>query len=242
MLPATATTALSVNTCRTSRPRLPPTAVRMANSRWRAAPCDSISPATLTHAMRSTSVTAVAMIDSAGRRPASCRRPAGRACTTGAPPLPKKKSVSRWLGAARAAAVPSASTCASVTPAFTRASAVNTNGPAGEGASGMTYGIQHRTSGSGNPNPGGITPTMVCGVPSSDSVRPTTSRRAAKRSRHSPSLMSTTGAPPSRASSCASNRPRAGATPRVPSTRGEIRAPGSLTFSASNRAVNSASP
>ena len=42
--PAMTMTALSVNSCRTMRTRLPPTAVRMASSRCRATPCDRIRP------------------------------------------------------------------------------------------------------------------------------------------------------------------------------------------------------
>ena len=71
------------------------------------------------------------MIDSAGRAAAVMSSTSGRAWTTTGPPLPKKNSVSRCLGAARAIAVPSASTCASVTPGFSRASAVKAAAPVG---------------------------------------------------------------------------------------------------------------
>ncbi len=128
-LPAIENTALSVNSCRTIRARLPPTAARMASSRCRVTPRESRRFVTLAHAIRSTSATATARTDNAGRAGAVMSSTSARACTTTGPPLPKKNSVSRCLGAARAAAVPSASACASVTPGFSRASAVKTVAP-----------------------------------------------------------------------------------------------------------------
>ena len=98
---ATANTALSVNNCRTIRPRLAPTAARIASSRCRVTPRDSSRLATFAHAISNTSATATAMIDSAGRAAAVMSSTSGRAWTTTGPPLPKKNSVSRCLGAAR---------------------------------------------------------------------------------------------------------------------------------------------
>ena len=143
MLPAIATTAFSVNSWRAIRARLPPTAARIASSRCRVRPRESRRLVTFAHEITSTSATATARTDNAGRAGAVMSSASARACTITGPPLPKKSSVSRCRGAALAAAVPSASAWASVAPGFSRATAVNTIVPAGASAArGITYGSQ----------------------------------------------------------------------------------------------------
>ncbi len=89
-LPATGISALSVNSCRASRARVPPRAARIASSRWRATPRERSRLATLAHAISRTSAAAAATIESAGRAFTVMSSPSGRACTTGGPPFPKK--------------------------------------------------------------------------------------------------------------------------------------------------------
>ena len=231
-LPATAMSELSVNSCRTSRARVPPIAARIASSRCRATLRDRSRLATLAHAISRTSAAAAATIDSAGRAVTVMSSPSGRACTAGAPPVPKKNSVELCRGAARAAAVPSASACATVTPGLSRPSAVNTIGPASAaGDSGIAYGTQKRTPGSGNANAEGMTPTMVCAMPSMTIAAPSAPAGDPDRSRASASLTITTGAADWRSSSGVKKRPLAGATPSVLSTVEETRAPAIFTCS-----------
>ncbi len=124
--PAADRTRLSVRSCRTSRVRLPPSAARIVNSRWRAAPRESSRFAMFAQAMSSTRATALASTRIAGRTVSVRSSTSGRARTTTAPPRPKKNSVDGGRGMLRAAAVPSASACAAVMPVRSRPSVVNT--------------------------------------------------------------------------------------------------------------------
>ncbi len=94
---------------------------------------------------------------------------------------------------------------------------------------------------SGNLNPGGITPTIVAGWWSIESVRPSIARSPPNRARQSASLNSTTRGAPGRSSAAISERPSAGATPSVENkladTRSACTRAGDPSVSATRRPV-----
>ena len=143
--PATLRTTLSVSSWRTIRPRPAPSAPRTASSRRRAIPRASSRPATLAHAISSTSPVAAASIRSAGRngRPRSSRNDVTRVST----PKPGDRGPS---GPARSRIVrTSVSACAGDTPSRSRPTPMNvlmmksepSNGASGS-YGGTTSGVQ----------------------------------------------------------------------------------------------------
>ena len=84
----------------------------------------------------------------------TCSAMSGRACTIGGPPLPKSSWVDIVIGTLRAAAVPSASTCAAVAPGARRAIALSPDVRRLSAGSAdtrcTTYGVQKRARRSGN--------------------------------------------------------------------------------------------
>ena len=90
---------------------------------------------------------------------------------------------------------------------------------------GFTTSATHSSCTTGYAKPGGITPTTVITVPLTRSGWPSTSGRPWKRSRHSRSLMITTGSAPAWPSASVKSRPSTGRVRSIRNVFGVIHAP-----------------
>ena len=122
--PVTPTTMLSVSHWRARRAALAPSAERRAISRRRLATRANCTTTTLAIAVVKSRRTAASITRMAGRTSATATSRAGMAMIVGGSPLPKSASADApGSRATRARAVPSAVTCAAVTPGRIRAMA-----------------------------------------------------------------------------------------------------------------------
>ena len=207
--PRAPSSALCVNSCRNSRPSVAPIARRIASSCARRRVSDSVSVATLTTAINSSRPAAQSSTTSGVRTsPVIC-------CASGVTVAchPSFAGISRDRRSAIAAI--SARARSSVTSGRSRAT-TSRNRPQARFSAVGTNG-NHICCSPSHPKRGGsmfgITPTIVCGCPPTDSTRPTTDGSPAKRRRQYPSLRITTPAAPGRASAPANSRPCTGLTP-----------------------------
>ena len=221
-------TRLSVNNCRTRRPRLAPTASRTPISRRRAAARASSMPMTFAHATSRTTPTSIR--PTAPTTYAGPAVPAGRRAFSVRVNDTRRPSPESGSAAARPAMITSrlASACTSVTPSRSlpltytgRCRCPRRSGlvslPAAKNVILDTSSIQvigiHRSGpsrGSMPANPGGATPTTRYGWDRMRRLRPTTSGSRPKARSHSPLEITATRATPGRSSSDPSIRPSTG--------------------------------
>lgn len=227
--PTALSTTLSVSNWPTMRPRPAPSARRTANSRRRAFPRTSSSPATFAHASSKTSPVAVVNIRSAGRNGAptsSCNgvtRASRFALHVAGSAGPARSRIART----------SASACRGDTPRRRRPIARNplaSTAPPGSGASSgrTTNGVQRSDVPNPNSNPAESTPATACGSPSSSTTSPTTSGSDANRFVHTSWLSSATRGAPSTASKFAKSRPSCGSARSTAKNEGDTCAPTKL--------------
>ena len=201
--PMSVSTQPSVISCRSSRARPAPSAVRTAISRRRASDRAISRLATFAQAISSTNATAAISVSSAGRSVPTSSTSSG-VSSTARFSFVSGYSRSSWRE------MPSSSRCAApmLTPGFSRASAANPREPRSAIVDGGAYianGTQSSAMSLRPLNPGGITPTTVyCrAAQQSVSVRPTIWGSAPNRRFHRPSLRTTTCAGLATASSSA---------------------------------------
>ncbi len=207
--PAAAMTRLSVASCRTIRPRLAPSAMRVASSRRRPDARASSRLAMLAQAMSSTKVTAPASATSAGRICPVTRSARG---WTRNPVRALASGCSISSCAARAVAAPCA--WASPVPGARRATVRRKTAPRTGLARSRPSGRQTSASASTTGrNAGGSTPMISCGSPASTTRRPTAAASPPKRRCQRPSLMRATRRAFGRSSADVKSRPRTGLTP-----------------------------
>ena len=207
-VPSSASTADSVNSCRTSRPRPAPSAARTRISPRRFAAWATSRFATFAHASSSSRPTAPKSTHTASRtRGATIHSAKGTASALHPAFDSGCASDSR-----RAISRSSPRACGRVAPGASRpitASSLSPRSRRGSAARGT-----HASAPPGKSNRGGITPVTTNGRPSSVTVRPTICGSAPKRRRQRPSPRTTRRSDERGRSSSAMNmRPSAGRTP-----------------------------
>lgn len=185
--------------------------------------------------MRSTKPTPTAKTMSAGRIPSVISARIDSALMATGPPFPKMASATGGRFTLRATIEPSSAAWSGVKPGLSRAIAPKTQIDWLLGSAepcGMRIAVKRRPSRWGKWKPSGVTPTMVCGLPSRVRARPITAGSVPKRSFHRPAPITTTSGAPSRPSSSIKRRPSAGRTPRSLNAEGVIEVPAIFTGSA----------
>ena len=211
-IPASATTSrVSTSSCRASEARVAPMARRMTNSRRRSSPRTTSRFPRLSTATRKTSSAAAPSTQMAGRTCPTTTSASGRTV------MARRESVLHWLpsiSVTRRSSSRRASSAERPGRSLPTRSIVP-DAPSSSSVGLIAAKVTQASDPRGRSKSPGATPTMVKVPLVTSKGFPRTAESRPKRRCHSPSLMTVTGAAPTRSSSAASKRPRSGTTPSV---------------------------